>query len=295
MSGETWRGLEGVRGLSDRLAAWARSEPGVTGLVLFGSLTRVDRHGDDWSDVDAMVLVDDRAGWLSARPADWPAAIAPVWLSFLHPAPIPGVEVNQVLFAGGYDADIVVLDRGLFDAAMADVATAAVILGHGYRVVFDDTGALSAFTPPPGEMPELPDATAFGFAVHTSLFQLVWAVKRWRRGEEWRAVDDLNGYLKEHLLRLLEWSALLDGATVFGSARKMRDWARPDDLAGLGDAYGTYGSPRFPDAVRAHHALLRRVGGKVAARLGFAYPHEADGKVGQWIEDRFAEVSPGAP
>ena len=48
-------------------------------------------------------------GGVSAWLADlgWVDAIGPSWLRFVHEAPIPGLQVVQVLFEGGYDADLI--------------------------------------------------------------------------------------------------------------------------------------------------------------------------------------------
>ena len=124
-------------------------------------------------------------------------------------------------------------------------------------------------------MPELPDATAFGFAVHTSLFQLVWAVKRWRRGEEWRAVDDLNGcaarqgveirsgdfviFRTGQLERCLtegQWGSYAGGDAP-GLAFETCHWIRQKDIAAIcADTWGCEVRPNHAEVNQPWHWVV---------------------------------------
>jgi hypothetical protein len=286
-----WKGLDGVHALADRIEQWARQRPDVRALAFFGSLRRTDRPGDDWSDVDAMLVVDNLAPWVGQADAGWVNEIGSTWINFPHPAPIPGLEVRQVVFDGGYDSDLLVVDHEKLKAVTEDPGTARMVLGHGYVVAFDRDRVFDTLAQPSSDADVvLPTADEFHFVVSTSLFQLVWATKHFRRGEHWRACDDLDCYLKERLLTLLAWRALVAGKPkVFPSGRQIEKWA---DAADLDAARQTFsgGDPRaFPRALLAHHDLLRHMAKSIAERLGFAYPDAADASIREWIDLRLAE------
>jgi hypothetical protein len=140
---EAWRGLAGVHALADRIEEWARGRQDIRALAFFGSLRRHDQPGDEWS-VDALVVVDERAAWTSEREARWAHEIVPVWIDHNHPSPIPGINVRQAIFEGGYDSDLVVVDRERLKVLSDDPAVARVVLGHGYVIAFDRDDAFAA-------------------------------------------------------------------------------------------------------------------------------------------------------
>jgi aminoglycoside 6-adenylyltransferase len=291
-----WRGLAGVHALADRIEEWARDRKDVRALAFFGSLRRQDRPGDDWSDVDALLLVDDLAAWTAQRDARWVHDIAPVWINLLHPAPVPGINVRQVIFDGGYDSDLIVVDREKLKIFTDDPATARLVLGHGYTVAFDHDDAFANMPPPAdGADVSLPDADEFHFVVSTTLYQMIWATKHFRRGEHWRAFDDLNGYMKERLLKLLEWQALAAGSkNVFPAARKLETWAPQAELDAARSTYASGNPQAFPAALLAHHDLTRSIARPLAKRLGFDYPDEADRYISSWVVARLAEARQAA-
>ncbi len=291
-----WRGLAGVHALADRIEEWARGRQDIRALAFFGSLRRKDRPGDDWSDVDALLVVEDLAAWTGERDAPWVHEIAPVWINLLHPSPIPGIEVRQVIFAGGYDSDLIVVDREKLKILTDDPAVARVVLGHGYVVVFDHDDVFAAM-PPPAEGADiaLPTADEFHYVVSTTLYQMIWATKHFRRGEHWRAFDDLNCYMKERLLKLLEWQALAVGTKdVFPAARRLEHWAPPAELAAARRTFANGDPHAFAAALLAHHDLARSIAQPLAKRLGWEYPDAADKSIRAWVEARLAEPGSAA-
>ena len=87
--------------------------------------------------------------------------------------------------------------------------------------------------------------------IQTSFHQLVWATKRFRRGELWRATDDLNCYMKRQLLRLLEWEAVAAGrGPVYPEGRRFEHWARAEAVRALAPAYAAYDPDSVAGAIR---------------------------------------------
>ncbi len=303
-----WGGLDGLLDLRTRLHAWARSDPKIQAAVAFGSTERADRPADAWSDLDLLFVVEEVAPWLDDL--DWVDAIAPSWLRLVNDAPLAGIRVVQVLFAGGYDADLIPIDRGSLEVfEQPDVATE--VFGHGARVIVDRVGALDLFANASGGMPASaaravrpPRREEFEETVAIFLYQTVWATKRLRRGERWRAHDDVDDYMRDRLLRMIEWHALARGIEgVYGESRRLEHWVPPDVAVDLPPTFARYDDHSIAEALIRGQALFRRLALEVAERWSFAYPAAADAAIERWVQDRLAEATrddhaegaPGAP
>ena len=290
-----WAGLEGLLELRASLHGWARSAPRIQAAVAFGSTEREDRPADMWSDLDLMFVVEDVMPWLDDLV--WVEAIGPSWLRFVNEAPIPGIQVVQVMFAGGYDADLIPVDRsGL--AALKVPEVAAEVFGHGARVVCDRVGALDglldnkAAHPATTPSPVLPPTSAeFTHTVATFLYQTVWATKRLRRGERWRAHDDVDDYMRDLLLRMIEWHALARGQRgVYPESRRLEQWIPGDVAAELPATFAQYDDASIAEALVNGHTLFRRLGREVADRAHLAYPEAEDAAIEAWVRERLREM-----
>lgn len=298
MTGSTaspeWDGIDGLLDLRSRLHDWARTDERILAAVAFGSTERTDRPADAWSDLDLLFVVGDRAPWLDDL--GWIDAIGRSWLRLVNEAPVPGVRVVQVLFAGGYDVDLIPVDRELL-AAFEVPDVAAEVFGHGARVVVDRIEAFGRLTNGTGTFPvetgsgvRPPRSDEFAKTVATFLYQTVWATKRLLRGERWRAHDDVDDYMRDRFLTMLEWHAVARGVVgVFPESRKLEVWTPPDVAAELPATFARYEDGSIAEALVRGHALFRRLAREVAGRWGFDYPDAVDAEIERWVQDRLAE------
>jgi aminoglycoside 6-adenylyltransferase len=294
-----WNGLAGLLELRSRLHAWAQEDPRIHAAVAFGSTERTDRPADAWSDLDLLFVVDDEASWLGDL--GWVEAITSSWIGLVNEAPIPDVHVVQVLFTGGYDVDLIPITRKHL-AVIRNPDVAAELFGHGFRVVFDRIGAFDGLTEADGGVPAVtdsgvrpPSAKAFEEVVATFLYQTVWATKRLLRGERWRAHDDVDDYMRDRLLTMLEWHALSLGVDgVFPESRKLEAWIPPRVAAELPATFAQYEDASIAQALIRGHGLFRQLAREVAARSDFTYPEDADAEIEAWVRARLAESPLGA-
>ena len=290
----TWNGLAGLLELRSRLHAWAHGDPRIQAAVAFGSTERTDRPADPWSDLDLLFVVDDEAAWLGDL--SWVEAIGQSWIRLVNEAPIPEVHVVQVLFAGGYDVDLIPVTRENL-AVLGNPDVTSELFGHGFRVVFDRIGAFDGLTDANSGVPVTtdsgvrpPSAKAFEETVATFLYQTVWATKRLLRGERWRAHDDVDDYMRDRLLTMLEWHALSLGVEgVFPESRKLEAWIPPRVAAELPATFAQYDDASIAQALIRGHALFRQLAREVASRWDFAYPDDADTEIDAWVRARLAE------
>jgi aminoglycoside 6-adenylyltransferase len=277
------------------LHGWARAADRIQAAVAFGSTEREDRPADAWSDLDLLFVVEDVTPWLDDL--SWVDAIGPSWLRVVNEAPIPGIQVVQVLFAGGYDADLIPVDRnGL--TALRIPKVAGEIFGHGARLVcdrvaafdglLDDTAAFPATTP---SAIQPPTREEFAHAVSTFLYQTVWATKRLRRGERWRAHDDVDDYMRDLLLRMIEWHAMARGQEgVYPESRRLEQWIPDDVAAELPATFARYDNASIAKALVRGHALFSRLAREVADHRHLVYPEAEDAAIEAWVRERLREM-----
>ena len=295
-STDTWKGLDGLLELRSRLHAWAQGDPRIHAAVAFGSTERTDRPADPWSDLDLLFVVDDEASWLGDL--SWVEAIGPSWIRLVNESPIPEIHVVQVLFAGGYDVDLIPVNREIV-AVIRNPDDTADLFGHGFRVVFDRIGAFDGLTDANGGLPfatdsgvRPPSTEAFEGIVATFLYQTVWATKRLLRGERWRAHDDVDDYMRDRFLTMLEWHALSLGVDgVFPESRRLEAWIPQRVADELPATFAQYDDASIAQALIRGHALFRKLAREVAIRWDFAYPDAADAEIETWVRARLAESS----
>jgi aminoglycoside 6-adenylyltransferase len=119
----------------------------------------------------------------------------------------------------------------------------------------------------------------------------VWTAKRLRRGELWRAKDDLDRYEKAHLLTLIGWQAMArrPDVTVRPEGRGMSGWVVPATADALTASYAAWDAGDIGRATLATLDLFGEVARDVARAHGWAYPEDRHRVVRAWVEARLAE------
>jgi len=271
-----------------RLAAWAEAEDNVRAVVVVGSRARADHPADAWADLDVVVLArDPRPLWTAAA---WLEAIGEPWLTFIEPTPHGRTYERRALFAGGLDVDFVpvsvaslmeVLDRGQGEGLD--------LLRRGARILLDKDGlaqrALDAVVPPPPPAP--PSQGEFLNVVHDFWYHTVWAAKHLRRGDLWVGKSCCDSYLKQHLLRMLEWHARATrgwATDTWMYGRFMDEWADSRAVAELEHVYARYDEQDVWRALAATMGLFRWLATEAASALGYAYPDEGAQQAAALVE-----------
>jgi aminoglycoside 6-adenylyltransferase len=279
--------IAGWSDLEDRLIRHFDADDNVRSVAVVGSRARGDRPADLWSDLDLLVAASDPAALIET--GEWLEEIAPVWVTLAHDGPIAGVRVRQVLFAGGYDVDIAPLPAGDMAALFADPGVADVV-GRGMRILVDKDGEMVSLSPAaPAAVRPPATQDRYTWTVADFLFQCVWATKHLCRGELWLAKDDVDGYMKQRLLSMIEWQALETGrdvATWAGATsggRLLERWADPSVLADLPAAFARFDGEDIGRALLVMMSLFRRVSEQVAGLSGFSYPTEAHDAIEQFV------------
>jgi aminoglycoside 6-adenylyltransferase len=252
--------------LAAAVADWARSREDVRAVVVVGSQARADSPADRWSDLDAVLFVDDPAAL--AADESWIEELGTPVLSFVEPTAIGERVERRVLFEGGEDVDFPFVDAAAWRELLP---RATIVLGRGYRVLHDELGleeALRTLAPPAPPVP--PDAAAFRRLANDFWYHALWTGKKLRRGEVFTAKDCLDGYMKWRLVTLLEWHAraLDPGMDTWHEGRYLERWADPSALAVLERAYAYYDLRDVARALWETIDLFQALEEETARRLG---------------------------
>jgi aminoglycoside 6-adenylyltransferase len=281
--------MTGLLALRERVIAWVASAEWIEAAALFGATERRDRPADEWSDLDVLLVVPDPTEVV--EDGAWPLEIGPAWISLVHDAPLPGIRVRQVLYEPGHDVDWVPVSWSDVDALSSDEL--AEVFGHGLRILRDPQGRLARALHAVGSNagPSLPSEASFAWVVDDFLYQVVWAVKRLRRGELWRAKDDVDGYLKRHLLTMLTWHALArdPATTVFPEGRRLDAWVDPVAVARLPDTFARWDPQDIGRAILATLDLFADLARVVGTAARSRYPEERHATVRAWAVARLVE------
>jgi hypothetical protein len=233
------------------MAAWAATEPTVSGLVLIGSRQR-DQGDSVWqadaqSDWDFQIITS-RPEMFSRR--DWTRGLGGLQILAYaaRSARIGGVPKVNVLYAGG-EADFVIipaklLGRVRFSARLGrhrrggptrrQLQDLAVVIRPGWRFL-KDTGKWDRFyqravaeVSDPRLDDELARQLAEGFVC-----DYVWTVRKVARGELLTAQRMVHRELAETNFRLLHELRLRRGERTFPEARRLERVASPAELASV--------------------------------------------------------------
>jgi aminoglycoside 6-adenylyltransferase len=194
----------------EKIADWCREAKDVHAAIVLGSQVRSEAPGDEWSDVDILLLVDDPTPYLQTN----------TWLDFLGERVCELVEetpldwlkltwsVRRLLFADNRALDFSILPYARIDDVLV---LNAEIHRNGYRVIYaGDPGDVTArvevsLAALKLEGPKIPTQAELEQVVNDLLFQLIWAGKKVKRGELWVAVSAINQLVSTRLLQLVEY------------------------------------------------------------------------------------------
>jgi aminoglycoside 6-adenylyltransferase len=225
---------------------------------------------------------------------DWVSQVGVPLLTFLEPTAVGNQTERRVMFAGACDVDFSFIPvqqmaewrhHGMPDEV-------ALVAQRGTRILFDKDGAftelLRELPPRPQPRTNPPSALVFTEAVNDFLYHAVWCAKKLYRGERWLAKQACDGYLKQQLLRMMEWHAQAQHQwqlDTWHAGRFLEQWASPEALAGLPKTFAHYTAEDIQRALLATLDLYRQLAVTVAVSLNYAYPDETHHFVATWIQE----------
>jgi len=272
--------------LVERLLRWAAVQDDILAVMVVGSRARVHRPADVWSDLDLMLVVADPDRYLSS--SDWLLNIDGYWCTFAERTSTGKLFERRVLFDGALDVDFILLaaegmPQSLQEAPVAD------IIRRGVRTLLDKRGMLPQSAPPALQTLRRrpPTQQEFREVIHDFWYHAVWTVKKLRRGELWTALRCTDVYMKQILLRMIEWHTCTahgwDTDTWHGG-RFLELWSDPRVKGALRHVFAHYAEEDIWRALLATMDLFRWLAEETAQRLSYPYPVTADERVTEWLQ-----------
>ncbi len=241
----------------EKIQRWSQQSPNIHAAVLLGSQVRKEFAGDEWSDLDVLLLVDDPQALL--RDDAWLNFLGESICIIVEETPLDWIRltwsVKRVLFTDNRTIDFSIMPYTRLDDVLA---MNAEIHANGYRVLYDAQDGLVAskiaatLIPVKDEPPRVPTADELHQIVSELLFQLMFSGKKIKRNELWVAVSTLNQVVSSRLLQLIEYHVASSGRAhhrIRYEGRFLEQRAQADILAKLSGCFARY------DATDAIHTI----------------------------------------
>ena len=193
----------------NQIIDWAKANPNIQGVVVIGSQARGTQISDQWSDLDLMVLANDPQELVKEN--TWFHCFGNVVCFFDEIVPLHFSNwnwyVKRVLYTDNRDIDFSILPYHHLDQVLSENMG---ILSKGYRVLYDasagqiETKICELLKTHEKEAAHPPTKKELDAVVSDLLFHVIWSFKKIKRGELWVAVNCINCYMKNLLLRIIE-------------------------------------------------------------------------------------------
>jgi aminoglycoside 6-adenylyltransferase len=253
-----------VSALLEEVSAWAGEEADVRAVLLVGSQARSDAPADEFSDVDLALFVDEPERYLAD--ATWTSSFGEPLLTFLEPTAVAGFQERRVLFENGLDVDFSILPAAI---AKAPPPEADVVLGRGFRVVYDDIG-LEAFEPAGAPAASPPTQASLEQLSNDFWYHLLLGAKKLQRGELLFAKQVCDGYLTARLVELVRWRS--NDRDTWHEYRFFERWAGGEVAEALGSTFAKYEAADIARALRAKGVLFAELEEDVVHQFGLVDP-----------------------
>ncbi len=259
-----------------RLLSFAQDTSNVLALIMTGSRARRGDWADRWSDYDIEIVCND-PGELETDDA-WIYGLGDVWV-YMSLRQDEGYATRLVFYEGGIKIDFTLADRRRIAKMVSDGLDG--LFQRGYEVLLDKhslTGELPAATGQPPAKSELTERD-FVAAVEEFWFEAAHLPKYLARRELW-VVKFRDWTMKEQLLKLLEWNAILASdvdVDVWHIGTDMKSWVDDQTWQELQAVFARFDVEDSWRGLFATARLFQRLQEEVAGRGGFGVPEGVRG------------------
>lgn len=269
----------------EQLIQWANRQPLVRAMLLTSSRAIPHAPTDMFSDYDVILALRDIQPFFAERA--WLEAFGRVLVLYRDPLILDG-GLERSAHVTQYESGLKI-DFSLWPVALLQRVVAQPQLppefDAGYRILLDKDHLTAGLQPPSyaAYIPTPPAETDYQAVIEVFFLEAVYVAKLLWRDDVMAAKHILDeGMKQEHLRPMLEWHVETDhhwSVKPGPYGRRLKQWLRPDLWAELERTYTGAGVAANWAALFDTIALMRRVAGEVAERLGFSYPHELEQRV----------------
>jgi aminoglycoside 6-adenylyltransferase len=231
------------------------------------------------SDLDLVVIVSDPSDFLSE--SSWLSTFGEPCLTFVEPTAIGNFRERRVSFRDGRDIDFSLVPVAAIQQMIGQQIHVEIadVFRRGFRILVDKDRLAERLTDSarwPEKADNLPTESTWRETGHDFLYHVLLAAKKALRGEWWVATSSCNGYLKNLLLRLMEWHAKAKAhRDTWHKGRFLERWAERDVLQALPDTFAKYALEDVQRALMANLSFYEKFGREVGNAFGYDFPEEA--------------------
>lgn len=265
---------------------WAKSQADIQAVALIGSAARLDHPADEWSDYDLIVVASNPQIYLAST--EWLDNLGRTWCSLREKTSTGEAIEWRVLFEGGIDIDFIIVSVDNAHLGFQNMPMVLEISQRGRKVLWDRDNVLSEISASSiiTQTAYPPSSQQFLDIVNDFWFHVAWTAKKLRRGELWIAKKCCDTYLKDLLLRMMEWEAQsVNGGKVdtWFDGRFLEQWALPKTVAELCQVFAYYDTEDVWRALEATMKIFQQIAQETATLLGYTYPLESAKCVSDWV------------
>jgi aminoglycoside 6-adenylyltransferase len=263
----------------DLILDTARMDERIRAVILSGSRANANAPRDPFQDFDIVYLVTDVAPF--RRNEQWIARFGELMILQMPedmqdpPPPADGGYTYLMQFADGNRIDLGLWPVDRLEELERDSLSVLLL---------DKDGIVQGFDPPSEHdyLPRPPTAEAFADCCNEFWWVSPYVAKGLWRKEIVHAKHVLDHYVRDQLMKMTTWYAGVE--TAFGRnpgkfGKHLEQYLEPELWEMLLSTYADAGYERTWQALFTACDLYRRMALRVAAHLGFKYPHADDARV----------------
>jgi aminoglycoside 6-adenylyltransferase len=278
---------------TEQLIAWGSSIADIRAMLITSTRAIAGAPLDRYSDYDIILVVEEIPPYVADR--TWLDAFGEVLIGFwdpIYPEPDTGLPHcgNVIYFRSGVRIDFTLWSVAILQQISA-LAELPAELDAGYRVLLDKDGLANVLHPPSGKayIPEKPTAEQYQLLINDFFVDALAVAKYLWRDDllpaKW-CLDDSMRFA--YLVPLLQWRIQCDHhwALPLGNlGKRLKHYLPPQRWQQFEQTFAGASIADNWRALDAMIALLREVAVEVGDALGYAYPHELEQQVLEYVAE----------
>ena len=167
----------------NKLRTWSQSEKSIQGVIILGSQVRDEFEGDEWSDLDVLLLAENPSDFI--RSDKWLDFFGEVACAVIEETPLDWVNmtwsVKRILFTDNRAIDFSILPADRVDDILS---MNAEIHARGYEIIYDANPNIltakveTSLAEIKDEPPKPPTEAELQQIINNILFELLFAAKK---------------------------------------------------------------------------------------------------------------------
>jgi len=220
--------------LLKNIIQWVKEEENIRAALLLGSRARRG-HTDQLSDIDLYLFAQDPKDYF--RRDEWIHDFGSVWLTQTQKE---GESlIQKVVYQDGMMVEFILFPLEALQSMQANLPQ---YLEPGYKILVDKDKQARKLSKASGKQPtpQRPTSEDFQETIETFWIDAYHFVKYLWRGELWRS-KHYDWQLKQHLLKMMGWHALLCRNQSHFSpyqGNHLKEWIDPDTYIDLMTVFG---------------------------------------------------------